>query len=88
MPCDEVPGCGSVGSDVKGTGIMSVPGKVATEVGGWGGALSIWRMSSVQIIGSLVHCLWQQTFALWKVFFPLLMTVGWSVCNHLCGTVC
>ena len=55
-PCPEVPGCGSVGSDVKGTGIMSVPGKVATEVGGWGGTLSIWRMSSMDNwgIGSLL----------------------------------
>ena len=44
-PCVEVPGCGSVDCKVNGTGIMSVPGKVATEVGVSGGALSIWRIS-------------------------------------------
>ena len=54
MPWAEVPGCGFEGSDVMGTGIMSVPGKLASEVGGWGGAFSIWSMSSADIwvIGS------------------------------------
>ena len=39
-----------------GMGIMSVPGKVAPEVGGWGGVLSIWSMSSVEnwVIGLLL----------------------------------
>ena len=52
----EVPGCGFEGTDVMGTGIMSVPGKVAPVVGGWSGALSNWSMSSADnwVIGSLL----------------------------------
>ena len=34
-PWAEVPGCGFEATDVMGTGIMSVPGKLAPEVGGW-----------------------------------------------------
>ena len=56
MPWAEVLGCGLEGTDVTGTGIMSVPGKLVSEVGGWGGAFSIWSMSSADswVIGSFV----------------------------------
>ena len=54
--CPEVLGCGSVGWELVGTTIMSVPGKVWSEVEVSGGAFSMLRISCAVswVIGSLL----------------------------------